>query len=196
MNFLGLIYIGWREALIALCVLLSLYVLVAFLRIRSLNQDAKNSALFAPDPNPDSTQEISPTESASTSTALPTEPSFAWNEAPPAASLETRTEALENELVGLRRDHKRIEELENEAAQLRKEVGSLRAEVMILREAQQRDTPKAAITRMASPLYNDAMQMATQGRDADEITQHCGISRAEADLVVALVRNQTKPANT
>ena len=42
----------------------------------------------------------------------------------------------------------------------------------------------------ASPLYNDAMQMAAQGQDAATIAQQCGIARAEADLVVALVRNR------
>jgi hypothetical protein len=42
----------------------------------------------------------------------------------------------------------------------------------------------------ASPLYNDAMQMAIQGHDATTIAHHCGIARAEADLVVALARNR------
>jgi hypothetical protein len=34
------------------------------------------------------------------------------------------------------------------------------------------------------------MQMAIQGHDALTIAQHCGIARAEAELVVSLARNR------
>ncbi|WP_153109500.1 DUF2802 domain-containing protein [Propionivibrio limicola] len=81
-----------------------------------------------------------------------------------------------------------IEELLREAAQLRKEVGGLRAEVLVLREELQRHiTPKDA-TQSISPLYSDALQMAKGGHDANAICVQCGISRAEAELVVALAR--------
>ena len=43
---------------------------------------------------------------------------------------------------------------------------------------------------MIAPQYSDAMQMALQHHDAATISQQCGISRAEAELVVALVRNR------
>ena len=46
------------------------------------------------------------------------------------------------------------------------------------------------VTSNVSPIYNDAMQYALQGHDAATISQNYGISRAEAELVVALVRNR------
>ena len=74
--------------------------------------------------------------------------------------------------------------------QLRKEVGGLRAEVLVLREEQRREIKQVQVTQNVSPLYSDAMQMAMQGHDAATVSQHCGISRAEAELVVSLVRNR------
>jgi hypothetical protein len=62
--------------------------------------------------------------------------------------------------------------------------------MQLLREDQRRELAHSQLAHNASPLYNDAMQMATQGLDAASISQHCGISRAEAELVVALVRNR------
>ena len=46
------------------------------------------------------------------------------------------------------------------------------------------------LAQMIAPQYSDAMQMALQHHDAATISQQCGISRAEAELVVALVRNR------
>ena len=83
-----------------------------------------------------------------------------------------------------------IESLNRELAQLRKEVGGLRAEVLLLREEQRREREPPPPVQVISPLYSDAMQMALQGHDAATIAQHCGIARAEAELVVALVRNR------
>ncbi|HNE14291.1 MAG TPA: DUF2802 domain-containing protein, partial [Accumulibacter sp.] len=84
-----------------------------------------------------------------------------------------------------------IEELRQELYQLRCEVDELRAEVLAAREdvrhqlSQSIDAPPPP-----SPQYNDAMQMAKQGYDATAIAHQCNISRAEADLVVALARNR------
>jgi len=100
--------------------------------------------------------------------------------------------------------HRQVSSLENEVAQLRKEVGGLRAEVLLLREEQRRlmevaevaaadvlpEEEIVEVTSNVSPIYNDAMQYALQGHDAATISQNYGISRAEAELVVALVRNR------
>ena len=59
-----------------------------------------------------------------------------------------------------------------------------------LREQQRRELTQAQVAQNVSPLYNDAMQMARQGHDAATISQHCGIARAEAELVVSLARNR------
>ena len=105
--------------------------------------------------------------------AEPSEAAFPWNEPPPEI-----------------RGQKLIESLEREVAQLRQEVGGLRAELLDLREEQRRELAQSQVTQNVSPLYSDAMQLALQGQSAVTISHHCGISRAEADLVVALVRNR------
>jgi hypothetical protein len=117
----------------------------------------------------------SPTDSPKHSEALaaPSKVAFPWNEPPPEIHGQQLIEALEREL-----------------AQLRKEVEVLRAEVLLFREEQRRGLAQSQVAQNASPLYNDAMQMAMQGIDVVSIAQHCGISRAEAELVVALVRNR------
>jgi hypothetical protein len=191
MDFEALGNLSWREALIAIIALLVLYLVLAYLRIRRLKHEpvvddvpvplAAHPALAtyaseqAPElPAPPSTSN-SPTDSPNLPEALaaPSEIAFPWNEPPPEIPGQQLIEALEREL-----------------AQLRKEVGVLRAEMLLLREAQRRDLAHSQVAQNASPLYNDAMQMAMQGIDAASIAQHCGISRAEAELVVALVRNR------
>jgi hypothetical protein len=65
-----------------------------------------------------------------------------------------------------------------EIGELRKQVARLQGEVEKLKSA----TPPAA-----SP-YNQAIQMARQGLSASEVASGCGISRGEAELIVALYR--------
>ncbi|MFZ4537265.1 DUF2802 domain-containing protein [Propionivibrio sp.] len=184
MDFEGLANLGWRVALIAIIALLVIYVVFAFLRIRRLKRE--KVIISVPDPlavksavaayaavqEPESLN--SPTfHNSPEPLAAPSEAAFPWNEPPPGYPGQHKIEALEREIV-----------------QLRKEVGGLRAEVLILREEQRRELSQSQVTQNASPLYSDAMQMALQGHDAATISQHCGISRAEAELVVALVRNR------
>lgn len=183
--------LNWREALIAIIALLVLYLVLAFLRIRRLKHEpvvddvpvplvahpalaayAAGQAPVIPDPpSPGNSPIDSPT--LPEALAAPSETSFPWNEPPPEIPGQQMIEALEREL-----------------GQLRKEVGGLRAEMQLLREAHRRELAHSQVAQNASPLYNDAMQMAMQGIDAASIAQHCGISRAEAELVVALVRNR------
>jgi hypothetical protein len=203
MDFAFPINLSLRDALIALVVLLALYLIVAFLRIRRLKR--RKAGVAAPSPvavqtavaayaavqEPELKTEPEPARPDSRKRepeplAAPSEAAFPWNE-PPGETALLRQVAL----------------LESEIAQLRKEVGGLRAEVLILREEQQRVMNVAAelpavdvveevveVTSSVSPLYNEAMQFALQGLDAAAISQSCGISRAEAELVVALVRNR------
>jgi hypothetical protein len=178
MDFEVLTNLSWREALIAIITLLAIYVVVVFLRIRRL----KHAKAPAIEPDPLVAQSAVAAYAAVQEPELavapeplaaPSEAAFPWNEPPPGFPGQRMIEAVEREL-----------------AQLRKEVGGLRAEVLLLREEQQREHTQAQVTQNVSPLYSDAMQMAMQGHDAATISQHCGISRAEAELVVALVRNQ------
>ena len=71
-----------------------------------------------------------------------------------------------------------IEELTHEVAELRKRVARLQGEVERLQA-----TPAPSV----SP-YNLAIQMARQGASASDVASGCGISRGEAELIVALYR--------
>lgn len=183
MDFDALTNWSWREALIAVIALLVLYVVIVFWRIRRLKRQkaatSSHDSLAAQSAVAAYTAVQEPGLSAAPEVpvllAEPSEAAFPWNEPPP-------------EIPGQRL----IESLEREIKQLRKEVGGLRAEVLLLREQQQREISQAkSFTQSSvSPLYSDAMQLAMQGNDAAAISLHCGIARAEAELVVALVRNR------
>lgn len=186
MDFDFLANLSWREALIAIVALLAAYVVVVFVRLHRIKQGkldlsvpeqlAAKSALaaYAAEQQP-APPEVAPEAASSAAPELlsaPSEFAFPWNEPPEEVQAQQRIDALEREQT-----------------QLRKEVGSLRAEVLVLREELQRNQVQLA-QNVVSPLYSDAMQMAMQGYDAVSISEHCGIARAEADLVVALVRNR------
>ncbi|WP_291992885.1 DUF2802 domain-containing protein [Candidatus Accumulibacter sp. ACC003] len=196
--------LGWREVLIAVIALLVGYIVVIFLRMRRLQRElrgaalpplAAQSALAAYSGIQQSATEVAAVpavavaESPAAANAVVDEPvalaespvpvdsgaaDFPWNEPPP----EIPGQAL-------------IDMLQVDVDQLRCEIEQLRDDLHRAREdfrqqlAQFSGSPQAA-----SPLYNDAMQMAAQGQDASTIAQHCGIARAEADLVVALARNR------
>jgi hypothetical protein len=177
--------LSWREALIAVVVLLAIYLLVVFLRYSRLQREklrlsvagspAVSSAIAAYAAVQDSQSDVPAAVSdlpKSAGTTPAEEFDFPWNEPPPS---ETGSQG--------------VAVLESDVAQLRKEVGGLRAEILLLREELRREPAKPPVTQNVSPLYSDAMQMAMQGNDAANISQYCGISRAEAELVVALVRN-------
>jgi len=216
MDFELLGSLGWREGLILVIVLLLSYIVVIFLRMRRLQNERSVAAVppllaksalaayvgiqetdpavagvSAPataagkaegddsdvfDPAAESTPLAGAAEAAPPVAAE--ERDFAWNEPPP----EIPGQAL-------------IDALQEDVYQLRCEVDDLRQGLLAAREdfrhqlAQVSQIAESSV-QAASPVYNDAMQMATQGQDAATIAQHCGIARAEADLVVALVRNR------
>ena len=182
MDFEVLANLSWRDALIAVVVLLTIYVIVVFLRINRLRREklsiaapeqraAQNAvAAYAAEQAPDEKIMAKPEPEP---LAAPSDFAFPWNEPPPGQPGQREIEALEREIM-----------------QLRKEVGGLRAEILLLREEQRREREPQPLAPAVSPLYSDAMQMAMQGHDASTISQHCGIARAEAELVVALVRNR------
>lgn len=69
--------------------------------------------------------------------------------------------------------------LELDLTKLHEQVARLQADVDQLKTQQVVATP-----------YTHAIQMAQQGLDVDELAASCGISRGEAELIVALHRNQ------
>lgn len=86
-----------------------------------------------------------------------------------------------------------LEQLREEVDALRGALSALREDFIGLREEFQQEIQATHAAQNASPLYSDAMQMAILGHDALTISERCGISRAEADLVVALVKNKDRP---
>jgi hypothetical protein len=188
MNSGFLAYLSWREMLMAIVVLLLLYVVFTFLRIsrlrnaarrpaRKLSPDAIRSAVgsYASLQEPERDEPVLSNVGRRITSANPpaTAKAFAWNEPPDNP------------------EPRRVEVLEQEIARLRREIGGLRAEVQTLREEQRREMSKVQVVQNTSPFYSDAMQLAMQGREAGDISVMCGISRAEAELVVALARNKS-----
>ena len=66
------------------------------------------------------------------------------------------------------------------------ELQALRTEVATLRDA----VAQLKATRTVSPQYNEAMLLARRGMNAQLIADQCAISLGEAELVVALNRNE------
>lgn len=187
MDFEVLANLNGRTALIVLVAvlvaLLALYVVVVFVRLHRLKRGSSETSAPA-DAAAKSAISAYSAEQASPAPALdagsepellsaPSASAFPWNEPP-------------DEFPG----QQRVDALEREVTQLRREVGGLRAEVLMLREEKKREVEQAQQAQHVSPMYSDAMQMALQGHDAASISEHCGIARAEAELVVALVRNR------
>ena len=188
MDFEFLAYLGWREALVAIVVLLVLYILFTFLRMSRLRNGARRAQEMSPGAIRNAVQAYAAVQEPE-APAVP--PDGGVPAAPAESPVPTRGAAFAwNEPPSENPERHRVEVLEQDLAQLRREVGGLRAEVQALREEQRREINKVEVTQNASPFYSDAMQLATQGREAADISVLCGISRAEADLVVALARNK------
>lgn len=189
MDFEFLAYLSWREVLVAIVVLLVLYILFAFLRINRLRNESRR----AQDPSPLASQTAVAAYAAVQEPAATSVTDAAQGTAAEPSLPEPEEPLARNETLPERWELRRIEALEQDVAQLRREIGGLRAEVHAMREVQRREINKVQVAQNASPFYSDAMQLAVQGREAADISVLCGISRAEAELVVALARNQDQP---
>ena len=194
---------GGREAIVALAAVLTMYVVVVFLRITRLRRErqaqpasaASRAAVAAyaegqhpffappylgPEPVETNAARTELDEPAPEPLAAPSEAAFPWNEAPPPEAPLVETPQLAA--------------LEREVHQLRQEIIGLRSELQAWRvsqqQAEERAAPPVQMPPPISPLYSEPMQMAMHGASAGEISMHCGISRAEAELVTALARNR------
>lgn len=168
--------LGWREILLALVFLLALYMLFELLRLRWLRKRRAAAA-----------QETDAAVEPVLNVAAESEPAavlesaasgVAWNEAAHLAQ-ESFMRGVEYEMVQMR----------DEIDALRAEHAVLRGEFSALREQLLQESARLRAAQTVSPIYSDAMQMAVAGHDAGLIAERCGISRAEADLVVALVNH-------
>lgn len=108
-------------------------------------------------------------ESAVTITAPPTSPAAT----PPVVGDPTdkTSFALRQFMVGV----------QAELDQLREEITQLKNEVALLK-----------VIQGTAPQYNDAVQLAKADTSPTAIADECGISVAEAELVLALVRHGVK----
>ncbi len=198
MDLAALLNPGWRAALIALIALLTLYVVFVLWRMRRLRRPAAPAtggaaealAAYAAVQAP--AQAAAATETSGDPSPppapAPTEPGFAWNEPPAPLPEETRLAGLERDAAQVRRE---LAALRAEVRVLDESLGALREETLReLAQARSQAQTQARVVQNASPIYSDAMQMAMQGHSAADISEHCGIARAEAELVVALVRNR------
>jgi hypothetical protein len=78
-----------------------------------------------------------------------------------------------------RRTLERLETMQGELGRMRERLEAVEAGVDNLRRAPQ-----------SSGQYREAVEMAERGADAGAVAENCGISRAEADLIVALYRSR------
>lgn len=173
MNFDDLA-LGWREALLGAVALLILYVGIVFYRLRRLRQAA---AVPVPPQVAAAAPATEPPPAAEALAAAYAEPSFPWNEPPDTPGENARLAAVDGELSSLR----------NDVSALRGELASLRED---FRREIERVHERVQAAQHVAPIYGDAMQMALAGHDAASIAERCGVARAEAELVVALIRNR------
>jgi hypothetical protein len=194
MDFLA--NLSWREILAAVVVLLVIYILFTYLRLSRLGDETRLaqelSSGVMQSAALESYVEVQKTEKTENVKeeipAAPADVALQLKSGERARSRKGQTFAW-NEPPSENPERYRIDVLEQDLAQLRREIGGLRAEVQTLREEQQREMSRGHEAQNISPFYSDAMQLAMQGREADDISALCGISRAEAELVVALARN-------
>jgi hypothetical protein len=87
-------------------------------------------------------------------------------------------------------EERSVEELTQEVGELRKQVTRLQADLDRLRNARRRAVPEVAgaATEVLPSPYNQAIHLARQGASASDVASGCGISRGEAELIVALYR--------
>ena len=79
-----------------------------------------------------------------------------------------------------KRAHERLQSMAAEIAALREQVDGLAAGLDSVRR-----------TPQSSGQYREAVEMAERGLDSAAVAESCGISRAEADLILALHRSRT-----
>lgn len=175
MGELAGVVIGWREVVVGVIVLVAIYMLVVVLRMRGLRHKASPGVVPAPVVEPGS---------------VASEPVLASSVMPVAEESEPRVAETWQSTAGMSAQEVFIQGVEAEVVQLRDEVDALRGELAALRDELHNELAHLRATQTVSPLYSDAMQMATLGHDAALIAERCGISRAEAELMVALVKNQ------
>ncbi|MDR0528348.1 MAG: DUF2802 domain-containing protein [Zoogloeaceae bacterium] len=203
--------LGWRELLLSLILLIVSYMVWLIWRMRRLSR-----ARFLPReeekpaaPQPVKSRSDAPPRNEPVLHAAPTLTGFDSALSQSLDARKQKDEALtysrpasaapdhERETPRMAERQTRLDHLTMELADSREEIETLRGALSAVRE--EMDTLRSAFAKAiqdaraaqnTSPLYSEAMQMAILGHDALTIAERCGISRAEADLVVSLVKNK------
>lgn len=166
--------LGWREVLIFAIGLLAVYVFVVFLRLVLLKPKVRDE--LAHDDVFD--DEFSASELLDDSPPQPAAPA----DEPP------KRDPASKRFV----EHRHLEVVEHDVADLYEEMKGLRSELRLLRNDLQQQVDRLKAAQNTSPLYSDAMQMALLGHDANTIAERCSIAVAEAELVVALANSRVE----
>lgn len=155
---------GWRDGLLLATVLAAVYLVFALLGLARLRRRRDDTAARPSYP--------------------PMAPIFAAPaaDAEPAAAMAAETSGpmgQADEALAPFPAHLALTELAAEVQRLRAELAALREEVAAIKAA-----PRV------SPLYADAAALAKRGFDARGVADECGISVAEAELVLAMSRDE------
>lgn len=149
---------GWRDVLLIGVALAAIYLVIALLGLARLQRRNAEPPVAA--------------SMAAPMAATMTAPMTAFS-APPPVEPELTSEAEPAPFAG----HLALSGLEVEVRRLSAEVASLREELAKLKAAPQ-----------MTPWYADAAALARRGFDARGVAAECGISVAEAELVLAMSR--------
>jgi hypothetical protein len=168
---LGGISLGVREGVIILISLVAIYMVFELWRMRRI----RHKRLSAAQPETPPTLEPSVEPLAGSAAEASGAAEELWERAPAGMAEEMMRQSLEQEM-----------------AQLRDEVDSIRGELAALREDMLQELAHVQASQSVSPIYGDAMQMALAGYEPAMIAERCGIARAEAELVVALAKSQER----
>jgi hypothetical protein len=164
MDFFG--ELGWRDAVLLVVVLAVIYLVVSLLALARLRRQ-QAPALAA-------TPSLVDSAGAPGVPPMAAEPALVVDAAMPPELADEPAVAFEAELSA----RLAKTELEAEVKQLRRELAALREELAEIKA-----------TRRVSPLYAEAAALAQRGFDARGVAAECGISVAEAELVLAMSRD-------
>ncbi|MBI5785447.1 MAG: DUF2802 domain-containing protein [Rhodocyclales bacterium] len=177
--------IGWRELVMLAAALAGVYLVVALLALARLGRRPARQANVEPStpddlgppfkaPPPGQVWDhpfLTPVRLPDEAAPVPTEVDLVMDGISAAASGVPATSPFAATLAAT--------EMEAELRQLRAEIEQLRQELA-----------EVKLARRISPLYADAAALAHRGFDARGVAEECGISVAEAELVLAMSKDE------
>lgn len=172
---------GVRETLVVLVVLVAIYMLVVVLRMKSLPGQRRATELSSARYEDDLAKrrvEVDRFYAADLRAEPPPAPAPV---VPPPTQESARASVASI-------DQEKIHRLERELAATRDELDALRTAFSEVRDELRAEVDRLKAAQRVSPVYADSMQMALAGASAEAIAARCGISRAEADLVLVLAK--------